>query len=216
MTLPKEVKERALQLASEGNSAEKVANILNREFPNDYPCSRTVRKWIEKGWQKKEEDSSENIERKRYHDIEIFKRSDALINERGLLAFLWPMDGGPPIYYYEKAEKVGRFLDFFRYEGHRYIDTKLRDLCSELCNALRELGIFLYDEFRSPHLIDHGDEKYARLIPSELSYVYYHGDADMESDPRYWEYFNKLQELRQNVESCLKQYRAYIRENLFQ
>jgi hypothetical protein len=151
----------------------------------------------------------------RQHDIEIFNKSDAIMSEAKLKNFLWPLDGGPPIYYYSQADYVSQYLDFFSYVGNQYIDTELKTINQTLCDALTELGTFLHHEFRTPDRITHGDEKYSRLIPGELSHMHYSGEGDMEDDKRYWNYFEQLQTLNNKCKECFNKYRIYISETLF-
>ena len=137
------------------------------------------------------------------------------MSEESLLDFLWPLDGGPPIYYYKKAELIERFLIFFSFEGNQYIGQEAIRLCNNLCDSLKKLGAFLSDEFRSPERT--GVSSWARLLPGELSHAYYSGEGDPEEEPEiYWAKFNELQKLKDNCILCFQQYRAYIRDTLFQ
>jgi len=218
MAYSEKIKKQILQIVNGGLSPEEVVDKLRRD-PSwrriDVPDSRTIRNWVQEEKQKKEEEPPENIEHKRQHDIRVFQASDTIMNEEKLKIFLWPLDGGPPIYYYDKANNVAEYLYFFGLEGNQYVDSELKQLNHILCDALRELGTFLHDEFRTPDRITRGDEKYARLIPGELSHMHYSGEEDMESDKRYWDYFEQLQVLNKNCERCLEKYRAYIRDTLF-
>jgi len=148
------------------------------------------------------------------HDIEIFKKSNSIMSEENLLDFLWPLDGGPSIYYYRKAEAVERFLQFFSFVGNQYLDREALRLCNNLCEALRKLEAFLCDNFRPPQRS--GVSDYARLIPGECAHGYYSGEEDSEDEKIYWKYFDELQELNNTCKDCMKQYRAYIRDTLFQ
>ncbi|MFC1962251.1 hypothetical protein ACFLWN_04335 [Chloroflexota bacterium] len=211
------IKIRALELRKEDNnrSARIITDILCDEFPNELNPNkfslRTVQLWLNEVKGKREQPTSDDVKE---HDRQIFRKSNKIIDEVQLLSFLWPLDGEPPICYYDKGEKAEQFLRFFSYEGNQYIDPRLKSTCNKLRNALTNLGIFIFHEFRSPNRIDTGDEKYSRLIPSELAHMHYSGEGDMEDDPRYWEYYEELKKLQENCQSYVKQYRTKIRDLL--
>lgn len=149
----------------------------------------------------------------RNHDKAIFRRSNAILSEQKLRDFLWPLDGGPPIYYYGKADSIDEFLRFFSYVGNQYVDREAMRLCNNLCDALRKLRTFLSEQFRPYDRFAVCD--CARLIPEELSHAYYSEGRDPEEEPKiYWKYFDELQKLKGTCEDCFKQYRVYFRDNL--
>ncbi len=199
-------RERMLKLHNQGKTLEEIAGKLDRS-------ERTVSKQLQKEKQSVsvsgQDDSIKN------HDIGIFKISNSIMSEESLLDFLWPLDGGPPIYYYKKAESVARFLNFLSFEGNQYISHEAMRLCNNLCDALRKLGAFLHKEFNDPDRA--GMSNWARLIPEELSSAYYAEGQDPEEEPEiYWKCFDELQKLKDTCKVCLQQYRAYIRDTLFQ
>lgn len=218
MAYSEKIKKQILQLVNGGLSPEQLVDKLRRD-PSwrliDVPDPKTIRNWVQEEQQKKEEEPPENIELKRQHDIRVFTASDTIMNEEKLRIFLWPLDGGPPIYYQDQADNVAEYLQFFSLEGNQYVDSELKQLNHNLCDALRELGSFLFHEFRTPNRIDRGDEKYSRLIPGELAGKYYEGKEDEEYEKRYWDYFEQLQVLNKNCEGCLEKYWSYIRDTLF-
>lgn len=146
MTLPKEVKERALQLASEGNSAEKVANILEKEFPKDYPSSRTVRIWVEKERQRKEEESDslvadvrgEHLAEIYGHDRKVFKKSNIILDEERLETFFNRLLVGGR-YYLIEVDMLLKYLRFFDRESNKYITFEIRYLCEQFCKIIENL-----------------------------------------------------------------------------
>ena len=218
MTYPEKVREKVSELLKDRLSPEKVVDSLTKDsmwIKSDIPTPKTIRNWLWKDKQKQLHLTKYQLASTKRHDIDIFKKSNDLMSEEKLLDFLWPLDGGPPIYYHDKADKVAQFLNFFSYEGNQYIDPMLKNMCKILCDSLTKLGTFLYHEFRTPDRIDHGDAKYSRLIPGELSHMHYSGEGDMEDDQRYWKYFEELKNLQANCQSCVKKYRASIRDLLY-
>ncbi len=149
----------------------------------------------------------------RNHDEVVFRRSNALLSEERLRDFLWPLDGGPPIYYHDKLDAVYEFLRFFSYAGNQYVDCEAKRLCDNLCKALRILGTFLSRQFDSPDRI--GPVRgWEMLIPTDIKGAYYAGDADPEESKMYRKYFNGLQKLKANCTECFTQYRVYLRDTL--
>lgn len=196
-------RKRIQKLRAQGKTIEEIAHELGRS-------ERTVSKQMQKTLQPVpgQDDSVKN------HDIGIFNKSNSIMSEEKLENFLCPLDGGPSIYYYKKAEPVERFLIFFSYVGNQYVDKEATRLCNNLCEALRQLGAFLHNNFRPPQRSGLSD--YARLIPDECAQGYYSGEEGPDDEKIYWKCFNELQELNNTCKDCLKQYRAYIRDTLFQ
>jgi len=91
MAAPKEIKKRALELNSQGLSAEKVVRELEKESPNsmDIPCPKTIYRWRkEKPATKLEASEVLVLERMREHFDYLIGIAKSLLDN----VYLWGHD----------------------------------------------------------------------------------------------------------------------------
>lgn len=150
----------------------------------------------------------------RRHDVDIFKRWDAIMNEQDLTNFLYGLEAGHS-FRDSQSSKLEKFLWFFSYQSNRYVSRKLYDLAERLCNALTELGEFLWDKVYDiplPH--DAGDTKMG-LYPYFDIVVRNRQDAKKWRE-QYDRYVAELYKLVEAARQAYQDYRVHIRETLFQ
>lgn len=149
----------------------------------------------------------------RQHDVDIFEKSDAIMNEQEVLAYLYSLEAGHS-FWDSQFLKVGKFLCFFNYESNRYVSKKLYGLAEKVCNTFNQLGEFLcgkvYDVAVPP---DAPDTKMG-LYPY-FDIVVRNGQDQEKWRQQYDNYVAELHKLVGAARQAYKHYHVHIREILF-
>lgn len=148
----------------------------------------------------------------RQHDIDIFEKSDAMMNEQGLEGFLWNLEMNE---FCMRSQwiKVDKFLQFFNYESNRYVSRTLYELAEKVCDTLDELCKFLDDKIY-PYRLGDGSDVELCLYPD------YEVVGDQKLTRQEWEeqfhcYVAELKKLVLSARQAYKAYRIAIRQILF-
>lgn len=152
----------------------------------------------------------------RQHDIEIFQKADAIMSEKNLVGLLESLQAGH-CYRDSQSSKLDEFLWFFDYESNRYVSKKLYDLAERLCDALHELGRFLWasDAFFDVPRGGPGNDQLFKLYPA-YEIIERRGVDETEYHKQRSEYVDKLEKIVETTRQAYKDYRIHIRETLFQ
>ncbi|MFC1968518.1 helix-turn-helix domain-containing protein, partial [Chloroflexota bacterium] len=86
----------------------------------------------------------EQTSRARSHDERIFNESDKLLSEKQLLDFLDCLEIAHEFLGSQTSRAVD-FLEFFDYEGNKYLSPQLHSSCHCLQEALREVWVFILE-----------------------------------------------------------------------
>ncbi|HEX78481.1 MAG TPA: hypothetical protein G4O03_08790 [Dehalococcoidia bacterium] len=144
------------------------------------------------------------------HDIEVFEKSDSIMSEKELRALLYRLDAGGR-YHDSESLKLAEFLHFFNYESNQYISSKLRDLADKMCNALGELGKFMW---ASDAFFDIGKGGMNKLYPA-FEIIERRGLSEEKYRKQFKEYQDELQKLVETASQAYRDYRVHVRETLF-
>ncbi|MFC2035825.1 hypothetical protein ACFLUJ_06870 [Chloroflexota bacterium] len=161
--------------------------------------------------------SEELANRKRFHDAELFRESDAVLNESELNRILYLLDYGHHIWDRSDAIKLECFADFFRMESKKYINPQIHRSCNSLCRVIDKLLQFFVpnsgprDPFRS-------DETEFKLRPEFRHPEYPQYNIPKDGWSRAHEQYEILEEtlyeLTDGVRKAYSEYRGLIRTNL--
>jgi hypothetical protein len=75
------------------------------------------------------------------HDIQIFQKSDNIMNERKFEILVNLLHNAR--FFESQLNRILQFLDFFHYESNNYVDFQLRHLSYKLCIHLNALSEFI-------------------------------------------------------------------------
>ena len=200
MAYPKKVKERALQLrdSDESISAEKISDILSKEFGEDI-SPRTIRLWLEKERNIKECTLTEEV---REYDKKVFKKLDRMMNDKDFYEYFYLLRAGHSSHC-RKIEKLDKYSYYTQFESSKHVYPFFRTLFNDFLNKLGEL-----ERHTTPHsFADDGNREIIRVMPYE--------HRKYMSEDEFQEYTNKFMELVDIAEKAYIKYRAAIRDTLY-
>ncbi|MDD5095016.1 MAG: hypothetical protein PHV74_11655 [Dehalococcoidia bacterium] len=137
------------------------------------------------------------------HDNEIFNKSDTIINEEEIQAFLDTLEL-KTIYSGATLGKLTEFKELFQLEKNKYVDSELTGLCESLVRPFSKLIRFLSSFFK-PDIgaVGSQDDTVFRFNPPNC--------RPRQSDECYAE----LLDLTESVRTAYSAYRAAVRRVLF-
>jgi hypothetical protein len=231
--------QRAIELSKQGHSPKTIADLLDEESSGgDHPSSRQVRRWTQNPPQEISKNATslergEKVEVQELpeasevipspvanaaisrHDVEVFERSDGIMNEKeflGLANHLW--HGAS--YDDKESSRLLEFLTFFNYETNRYAGEKIFETAGEMCEALDNLSKFMWGP---PYpFFD------TRLSNREIRYRMYrysdversHGiESQADYDKQFQIYADELDKLVEAARLAYREYRIYVRQTLY-
>lgn len=213
MGYPKKIIERAIQLADEGHSAERIVELMSKEteWKDDIPTARTVRNWLKKERYAQEYPLTEEM---REHDREVFKKSDEILNEDRLDTLIHRLLIGNR-YYFEEIVMLFRCASFFEKESNKYVIPNLRQQCVKCCKMIDRLSHFM--ELHSYYLGVKDDElgmKYKLIAGGDYDRFYNNlKDGQIQKVERIFS--NKADRIARECRDAYKEYRSAVRETLY-
>jgi len=181
------------QYQSGGQTAQQITNIIHHSVDSA--------QW------------AQDIEAKRQaHDLDVFRRSDAILDEDILLPGFSTLIGDHS-YRESFRNPVAEFCDFFIKAQNQYLDSNLASLSSDATTALRRLVSFIAKHFfiYPKHNQDFENIRYC-LYP-ELN-VDRAGSGDPDEMDKYDNYGDQLEQVVRNAEVAYRSYRKAIKEKL--
>jgi len=148
----------------------------------------------------------------RPHDIEVFKKSDSIMNEKEFRSFFNNLKAAAS-YRDHMIDKFAELYDFFSYEGNKYISKILYDSSKRLLANFTNLTKFT---FESDIFFEVGPESNIRwkLWPAYIV-INKMGIGQEQRDQQFREYFDELKRLVEIAENSYIEYRSNIRGILF-
>ena len=146
------------------------------------------------------------------HDADIFRRSDAILNEaildRGFSLLL-----GDHSYHASFRNPIIEFCDFFDKAQNEYLNSNLVPLTVELATSLKELlGFLAIHFFTFPENQRYEDTRYC-LYPDLC--IDRRGSGDPEEMSKYDKYTEELRQVVNRASRAYVAYRRAIKETLF-
>ena len=156
----------------------------------------------------------------RQHDVEIFDKSDAIMDERSLMALLLALEVGRLYSFITHGRALMGLVIFMEYESNKYLSSGLYGRAESLRQSLFDLDNFLNwpghfygtgplsEEYPSIHSI-------FSLYPRDAVEKDPRTDLDHEYDQQYEAYTDELDKLIDATRFAYREYRALVRETLY-
>lgn len=146
------------------------------------------------------------------HDLEIFRQSDAILNEDQLERLFSDLLGDNS-YRDSFYIAVVNFYEFFDKTSNQYLNSNLAEMCLQLSEAFKRLVAFLmYNFFVFPDNQTHEDTKLCLYPDLCLDRGWQVSHEDMV---KYDEYVQQLFELVNKASNAYITYRKAVKETLF-